>query len=486
MNLETLTIVEARMALDAKEYSALELTNAYLEAIRAKDGDLPALPAGRHGGRQGIHAYLEVWEEVARAEAKRADERIARGESAPLTGIPVAVKDNMLIEGRIASAASKILENYVASYDATVITKLKQQGVVFLGRTNMDEFAMGSSTENSAFGATKNPHDTSRVPGGSSGGSAAAVSGGMALAALGSDTGGSIRQPAALCGSVGLKPTYGAVSRYGLIAMGSSLDQIGPITRSVSDSRIVFDAIRGRDPKDSTSIELAEHSKNKKLPVIGVLRRFSEHAEKDVLARFNETLKKLRASGYEVRDPVEASTLLDDSLAAYYIVMPAEASTNLARYDGIRCGLSVPAETIGDVYAKTRGEGFGPEVRRRILIGTFVLSAGYADVYYRRATAMREKIREDFVHTFANGVDVLVTPTTPSPAFTFGEKADSLAMYAADIFTVPVNLAGIPALSVPVGTVDREGKNLPVGFQIIAPHGGEETLFAVGADVEKV
>ncbi|HEY4519553.1 MAG TPA: Asp-tRNA(Asn)/Glu-tRNA(Gln) amidotransferase subunit GatA [Candidatus Paceibacterota bacterium] len=471
MDIRTLTLTEARRLLDAKEFSALELAEAYLKEIHARDSD--------------IHAYLEVWEDSARLEAKAADKKIASGTQNQLTGVPLAIKDNILVEGRVASAASKILENYTASYDATVVTKLKEQGVVFLGRTNMDEFAMGSSTENSACGPTKNPHDTTRVPGGSSGGSAAAVAGNMALAGLGSDTGGSVRQPAALCGVVGLKPTYGAVSRSGLIAMGSSLDQIGPITRTVADARVLFEVISGRDPKDSTSIELPKKQKGKKSLTIGVLRRFSEYAEKDVLKRFDDTLKKLKEAGHKIQDPVVASTLLDDSLAVYYIVMPAEASTNLARFDGIRYGLSATGEDIGDVYKKTRGQGFGKEVRRRILVGTFVLSAGYADAYYRKAIAVRELIRQDFSHAFENGIDVLVTPTAPSPAFKFGEKADPLAMYAADLFTVPVNLAGLPALSVPMGTVSRDSVPLPVGFQIIGPPHSEEVLFAAGEDVER-
>jgi len=470
MDLKTLTIAEARRALDAKEYSALELTNAYLDAIAEKDGE--------------IHAYLEVWANSAREEAKKADERIAKGGSAPLTGIPLAIKDNILIEGRIASAASKILEHYIASYDATVMTKLKEHNAVFLGRTNMDEFAMGGSTENSAFGATKNPLDVSRVPGGSSGGSAAAVAGGMALAALGSDTGGSIRQPAAFCGIVGLKPTYGSVSRYGLIAMGSSLDQIGPIARTAEDAKIMFDAIRGHDPKDSTSLSEEVHVQQMRR-VIGVPRLFlKDGSDSDIIERFDSTLAALQSAGYEVRD-IDMPNI-SYSLAVYYIIMPAEASTNLARFDGIRYGLSVQADDIGAVYARTRGQGFGPEVRRRILIGTFVLSAGYADAYYRRARDVRELIRSDFSRAFSD-VDAIALPTSPVPAFKIGERSnDPLAMYAADIFTVPINLAGVPAISVPCGRVEREGIQLPVGFQLIASHGREDILFEVGGDVEKI
>src|SRR3989344_5755907 len=468
MNLEILTVAEARRALDAKEFSSLELTNAYLENITMRDAE--------------IHAYVEIWADSAREEAKKADDMIAHGTARPLTGIPIAMKDNILIKGRLASSASKILENYRASYDAPVTEKLKDAGAVFLGRTNMDEFAMGSSTENSAYGPTKNPLDPTRVPGGSSGGSAAAVAGNLALAALGSDTGGSIREPASFTGLVGLKPTYGTVSRFGLMAMGSSLDQIGPLAKTIADTRLLFDTIRGYDTHDSTSLPPADAPVSTKPKMIGVPRAFLQSGvDADVLERFEATLAALKGKGYEVRD-IELPHA-PHSLAVYYVIMPAEASTNLARFDGIRYGLSVPAEDIGSVYTKTRGEGFGPEVRRRILVGTFVLSSGYADAYYRKARAVRALIRADFVTAFAS-VDVIATPTVPTPAFKIGEKSDPLAMYAADIFTVPVNLAGVPAISVPSGTVVREGKHLPVGFQIIGAHNREETLFAIGADVE--
>lgn len=475
MNLSTLTIAEARRALDAKEYSALELTEAYLSAIAEKDRE--------------IHAYLEVWEKNACEEAKSADKKIARGESLPLTGIPIAVKDNILIEGRIASAASRMLENYTASYDATVIKKLKEQGAVFLGRTNMDEFALGASTENSAFGPTKNPHDTSRVPGGTSGGSTAAVAGGMALAALGSDTGGSVRQPSAFCGVVGLKPTYGAVSRFGLIAAASSLDQIGTIGKTVDDAQALFHAIRGRDEKDSTSLPETPGSDlgNPKGRTfrIGVPRSlFANALEKDSNERFEQSLEILRGRGCEVVD-IELFADPKVPLAVYYVINPAEVSTNLARFDGIRYGLSVNAETIQEIYSKTRGKGFGPEARRRILVGTFVLSSGYADAYYRRAREVRELIRADFARAFKS-VDAIVTPTTPGPAFRFGEKGDPISMYLEDIFTVPVSLAGVPAISVPSGTVKRGGASLPVGFQIIGTHGSEEKLFAIGKHIEGV
>jgi aspartyl-tRNA(Asn)/glutamyl-tRNA(Gln) amidotransferase subunit A len=345
----------------------------------------------------------------------------------------------------------------------------------------MDEFAMGGSTENSAFGPTKNPLDMSRVPGGSSGGSAAAVAADMAIAGIGSDTGGSIRQPAALTGTVGLKTTYGAVSRFGVMSMGSSLDQIGSFTKTVADARTMFSVIAGHDSKDSTSLPDASISL-KKPKVIGVPRSFlAQGVDPDVLASFEQTLEKLRGQGYEVKD-IDLPNL-KYALAVYYIIVPAEVSTNLARYDGIRYGLSVPADDIQEVYRKTRGQGFGPEVRRRILIGTFVLSSGYADAYYRKARAVRSMIREDFIQAFKS-VDVIATPTSPTPAWKFGAKEDPLAMYAADMFTVPANLAGIPGLSVPSGTVVRDGVNLPVGFQLLGAHGAEEQLFQVGEDVE--
>ncbi|MDP2649969.1 MAG: Asp-tRNA(Asn)/Glu-tRNA(Gln) amidotransferase subunit GatA, partial [bacterium] len=384
-----------------------------------------------------------------------------------------------------ASAGSKILENYVASYDAFVVEKLKAQHAVFLGRTNMDEFAMGSSTENSAFGVTKNPHDLKRVPGGSSGGSAAAVAAGLALAALGSDTGGSVRQPAALCGVIGLKPTYGTVSRRGLIAMGSSLDQIGTFGKNTEDARLLFEAVRGHDGMDSTSLadDFFTDTANGELKVIGVPRNFlKEGVDADVLERFEKVLTNLASAGYEVRD-IDLPNVRY-ALPAYYIIMPAEASTNLARFDSLRYGVAHEGDSLLEDYKKTRGEGFGMETRRRILIGTFVLSSGYADAYYRKAEAVRELIRADFAHAFEN-VDVIATPTSPVPAFKIGERAtDPLAMYAADIFTVPVNMAGVPAVSVPMGTVERDGTHLPTGLQFIAPHGAEGRLFVLGASVE--
>ncbi len=470
IDLSKLTIAKARRALDKKEYSCIELVDAHLAEIEKRNPEL--------------NAFVEVWADSARAEAKTADEVIAQGSQQPLTGIPIAIKDNMLIEGRIASAGSKMLEHYRATYDATTVAKLKRAGAVFLGRANMDEFALGSSTEHSAWGPTKNPHDPSRTPGGTSGGSTAAVAAHIALGSFGSDTGGSIRQPASLCGVVGLKPTYGRVSRFGLIAAASSLDQIGPIGKTVSDTEILFRAIAGNDPKDSTTLPddfFAQKGAAKK--VIGVPRDFlTEGIAPDVLAQFESALDCLRADGYSVRDV--SLPHLKYALPAYYVINPAEVSTNLARFDGIRYGMSLPGKDSADTYFQTRAAGFGAEVRRRILIGTFVLSSGYADAYYRKAEQVRALIRQDFAEAFSD-VDVIVTPTTGAPAFRFGEKADPLAMYAEDLFTVPANLAGTPAISVPMGMVAREGTSLPVGIQFIASHGAEDTLFAMGTVVEK-
>lgn len=459
------TIEKAGDRLRRGECTAVELASGYLSVIDERDKD--------------VDAYLEVFDDVKK-QAESADARIADGTAGPLTGIPLAIKDNILIKGRINTAGSKILEGYRATYDATVISKLKDAGAVFLGRTNLDEVAMGSSTEHSAWKQTKNPSDLKRVPGGSSGGSAAAVAMGGALASLGSDTGGSIRQPASYCGVVGLKPTYGSVSRSGLIAMGSSLDVIGPLTHSVSDAELLYTVISGRDPLDSTSRD-PKHGKASPR-TIGVPRHFlSDGVDDDVLLLFEETLKKLEGQGYEIRD-IELPSL-DYALAAYYIVMPAEASSNLARFDGVKYGLHKDGDTLLQDYTKTRGEGFGPEVRRRILLGTYILSSGYYDAYYVRAQQVRRLIAEDFDKAF-NDVDVVVTPTTPSPAFLLGEKNDPLSMYLTDIFTVPANLTGMPAISVPVGTVERGDSKLSVGFQILAPHLEESRLFSVGSKIE--
>ena len=470
-----LTIERAHEALKKKEFSARELAEAFVARIEEKNPE--------------INAYLEVFDDVHDA-AHNADERIENGDIGALTGIPLAIKDNIVINGKVASAGSKMLEHYRATYNATVIDKLYDKYAVFLGRTNMDEFAMGGSTENSAFGVTKNPSDPTRVAGGSSGGSAAAVAMGGALAALGSDTGGSIRQPAALCGVVGLKPTYGSVSRYGLISLGSSLDQIGTFTKTVRDAEILFACIAGHDKMDSTSapsyvVEAAREEEFSAKLTIGVPRDFvgGEGIDPHVLKNFDDSVRALKENGYKVKDI--AFPDIAYALAAYYIIMPAEASANLARFDGIRYGLHKDgADLIAD-YEESRGEGFGAEVRRRILLGTYVLSSGYYDAYYNKAIAVRNRISDGFEKAFQE-VDVIMTPTTPSAAFRIGEKTqDPLRMYLEDIFTVPANIAGVPAMSVPSGTREIDGVSLPLGVQVIAPHFREDVLFAVGKDIER-
>ncbi len=466
MELTDLSAAELTKGYRAKAFSALDVTKAHLARI---EGENPKL-----------NAFLEVFDD-AESVAKRADERLAKeGEGAhPLVGVPIAVKDNILIKGKVASAASKILENHVATYDATATAKLKAAGVVFLGRTNMDEFAMGSSTEHSAFGVVRNPHDHTRVPGGSSGGSAAAVAAHLVPLALGSETCGSIRQPSSLCGLVGLKPTYGEVSRSGLIAMGSSLDQIGPFARTVEDARTLFNAIRGRDPLDGTTLpdkgETRVEGKR-----IGVPREFVKDAQSDVQKNFEARVVELAARGYEFVDIEFPSAPY--GLAAYYIVMPAEVSTNLARLDGMRYGLHVEGKNLLDEYEASRAAGFGAETKRRIILGTYVLSSGYYDAYYRRATALRDVIAKDLERAFAS-VSFIATPTTPGPAFKIGEKSDPVSMYLEDIFAAPANLTGIPAISVPGGTVERDGVQLPVGVQFMSPKRTESSLFSVAEDL---
>lgn len=460
--LHELKLTEASELLRDKKITSVELTRACLLQIKERDGD--------------VHAYLEVFAD-ALEQANAADILIAEGKGGPLTGIPLAVKDNILIEGRVASAASKMLEGYTATYDATLIERLRKEGVVFLGRTNMDEFAMGGTTENSAFGPTKNPRDLSRVPGGSSGGSAAAVAGDMCIAGLGTDTGGSVREPAAFCGVVGFKPTYGAVSRSGLIAMGSSLDQFGPITKSVADAEILFNAVKGFDIKDSTSLKGGEYKERKEIKRIGVPRNMFGGIEKEVMENFEKAEEKLKAQGYEIVS-IDLP-LLKKALSIYYIVMFAESSTNMSRFDGVRYGLSKEGSTLLEDYSQTRGSGFGKEVRRRILLGTYVLSAGYYDAYYGKAVAARKALVADFNSTFES-VDAILTPTTPSPAPRFGEKADPLSMYLLDIFTVTPNLTGMPSLSVPSGTIEKEGTKLPLGIQFITPHGTDEAVLHLG------
>ena len=468
IDLKNLTIKKAHEDLLAKKYTVLELAQAYLENIKKRNPE--------------IHAYLEVFDDVP-AQAQVAQEMIDSGEAQVLTGIPFAIKDNILIQGKIASASSKMLEKYHATYDATVIKKLRDAGAVFLGRTNMDEFAMGGSTENSAFGVTKNPYDTLRVSGGSSGGSAAALAMDGCLVALGTDTGGSVRQPASFCGVVGLKPTYGAISRHGLIAMGSSLDQAGPFTKTVQDMQTVFSVLVGKDLMDATTVSSDTYVKSplKKKMTIGIPRHAMERGiDSQVLANFEESLTHLQKLGHTIVDITLPR--IGYALPVYYVLMPAEVSSNLARFDGVKYGLRVDGKNSIDDYFATRAKGFGKEVRRRILLGTYVLSSGYYDAYYNKANALRKTITDDFIEAFKK-VDVVLTPTTPSPAFKIGEKSDDpLSMYLADIFTVTANLTGMPALSVPSGFAKEGNVSLPMGIQMTAPHGREDILFALGKD----
>lgn len=464
------TISDLRAKFIAGDYTPVDAVEEVLAVIKEKDDD--------------IHAFLDVYEDALDEAKKATKEYKEKGkDTPPLLGVPIALKNNILVKGRKATGASKILENYKAVYDATIVAKLKEAGAIIVGATNMDEFAMGGSTENSAFGPTKNPVDTERVPGGSSGGSAASVAMGAVPVAIGTDTGGSIRQPASYCGIVGFKPTYGAVSRYGLMAMGSSLDQAGPLTNTVADAELVHDIMSGLDKMDGTTIDKDTYPE---LPVkekytFGVPKHFlADGIDPDVLQAFNDHIELLKKAGHEIVD-IELP-LFEQGLASYYIVMPAEVSSNLARYDGIRYGHSAEGDTLLDVYEKSRAEGFGAEVKRRILLGTYVLSAGYYDAYYGKAELVRKKMREELKEVFKK-VDIILTPTTPTPAFKLGEKSDPLAMYKQDIFTVPVNLTGVPALSFPMGEVERDKKSLPVGVQYIGPHGSDSKLFAIGKTV---
>jgi aspartyl-tRNA(Asn)/glutamyl-tRNA(Gln) amidotransferase subunit A len=434
-----------------------------------------------------IHAFNLVTRDAAVAAAARIDADIAAGKPVgPLAGVPIALKDNMCTRGVPTTCSSKILEGWKPPYDATVVTRLHEAGAVFVGKTNLDEFAMGSSTENSAFGPTRNPLDTSRVPGGSSGGSAAAVAAGFAAASLGSDTGGSIRQPAALCGLVGVKPTYGLVSRQGLIAFASSLDQIGPFTHTVADAALMMEVIGGHDPLDSTSLPGAVPQLSAVLDRgveglrIGRVVDMPEGSEPEVLARLDAAFAALEQAGASIVDVRLPS--LEYGLTAYYLVAPAEASSNLARYDGVRYGMRVDAPDLNAMYAATRSAGFGPEVKRRIMLGTYALSAGYYDAYYGKALKVRRLIADDFATAYAS-CDVVLTPTSPTVAFPFGDKtADPLAMYLCDVFTIPTNLAGHAAMSVPFG---HGADSLPVGIQVLAPALGEETMFRVAAALER-
>ncbi|MGB9920501.1 MAG: Asp-tRNA(Asn)/Glu-tRNA(Gln) amidotransferase subunit GatA [Moorellales bacterium] len=465
---------ELHRLLTKKEVSARELAEVFLARLEAVE--------------ERVKAFVTVTRELALAQAEAVDKKLFRGEEiGPLEGIPAALKDNLCTRGLRTTCSSRMLAEWVPPYSATVVERLQQAGLVLLGKTNMDEFAMGSSTENSAFFPTRNPWDLERVPGGSSGGSAAAVAAGQAVYALGSDTGGSIRQPAAFCGVVGLKPTYGRVSRYGLVAFASSLDQIGPLTRDVTDCALVLAAIAGHDPRDSTSapVEVPDyaaglgdgHLKGLK---IGVPREyFGPGIEPGVKEAVEGALRRLEEVGARCEETSLPHTAY--ALPAYYLVAPAEASSNLARYDGVQYGFRSPADNVVDMYRKTRRLGFGPEVKRRIMLGTYALSAGYYDAYYLKALKVRRLIKEDFDRAFSR-YDVLITPTSPTVAFRLGEKVgDPLAMYLSDLCTIPVNMAGLPGLSVPCGLAN----GLPVGLQIIGPPFSEGLLLRVGYAVEK-
>ena len=479
--LHDLTIKKFHDGLLAKKFSALEIAQAYFARIKEKDGE--------------IGSYLSLAEESAIREAEATDLAIAKDEQIQdLAGVPLGIKDNILIKGLPATAASKILEHYVASYDAGVIQKLKSQQAVFLGKTNLDEFAMGASTENSAFKTTKNPHDLTRVSGGTCGGSAAAVAAHFALAALGSDTGGSIRQPSSFCGVVGMSPTYGAVSRSGVIAMTSSLDQVGPMTKTVEDAAILFGAISGKDPLDATSVDhqfgadlLGPKLEKVKQLVVGLPEEyFIDGTDTVVTKEIENTIEKLKSLGLKFKKVSLPHTKY--AVAAYYIIVPAEVSSNLARFDGIRYGTSMREEgDLKDVYLRTKGEGFGAEAKRRIILGTFVLSSGYYDAYYEKAQRVRTLVRRDFEEAFGQ-VDVMLAPVAPTPAFKIGEKInDPLAMYLCDMFTLPLKLGGFPAISIPTKSVSALAPGeLPIGFQLIGKKWHETDILGIGQFYERI
>ncbi|HXH22109.1 MAG TPA: Asp-tRNA(Asn)/Glu-tRNA(Gln) amidotransferase subunit GatA [Dehalococcoidia bacterium] len=476
--LHYLTISEARDLLDRREISSAELTRAVLERIEAVD--------------PSIRAYVTVTSDLALDQARAADERIARGQADALTGVPVCVKDVIVTNGVRTTCSSRMLENFVPPYDASVIERLKAAGAVMVGKSNMDEFAMGSSTENSAFFPTHNPWDLERVPGGSSGGSAAATAAGECLFALGSDTGGSIRQPAALCGVVGVKPTYGRVSRYGLVAFASSLDQIGPFTRTVRDAALVLNAICGHDRRDSTSAPLDVPDFTRSLTGdlkglrVGVPKEYlPDNLDAGVRKAFLAAIDEVERLGAEVDFEVSLPST-DAALAVYYVIAPSEASANLARYDGVKYGYSYQGgASMWENMERTRQYGFGDEVKRRIMLGTYALSAGYYDAYYLKAQKVRTLIRREFDAAFAR-YDVLLTPVSPTPAFKIGEKVDDpFAMYLSDIFTLPVNIAGLPGMSVPAGFVEIDGKPLPVGLQVLAKPFDEATMLRVAHAYEQ-
>jgi aspartyl-tRNA(Asn)/glutamyl-tRNA(Gln) amidotransferase subunit A len=468
-------IRELHQQLIRKERSAVEITQDYLDQVAALEPKL--------------HSYLTVTAEQALAQAQQVDAKIAAGEAIGLlTGIPLALKDNLCTEGIRTTCASRVLENFVPPYESTVTQRLKEAGAISLGKTNLDEFAMGSSTENSAYQVTGNPWDVERVPGGSSGGSAAAVAAGQCAAALGSDTGGSIRQPASFCGVVGLKPTYGLVSRFGLVAYASSLDQIGPLTKTVEDAAVLLGAIAGHDPRDSTSLDVKIPDYRQFLKTelkgrrIGIIQETfaAEGIDPAVRAATEKAIQQLKELGAEIQDI--SCPRFPYGLPTYYIIAPSEASSNLARYDGVKYGTRTNNDSLMSMYTKTRAEGFGPEVKRRIMIGTYALSAGYYDAYYLKAQKVRTLIKQDFEAAFES-VDVLVCPTSPTTAFKAGEKVDDpLSMYLSDLMTIPVNLAGLPGMSLPCGFDDQ---GLPIGLQLIGNALREDLLFEVGYAYEQ-
>ncbi|QQK63255.1 Asp-tRNA(Asn)/Glu-tRNA(Gln) amidotransferase subunit GatA [Cobetia sp. cqz5-12] len=467
------TLSELAQGLEAGEYTSRELTEAFLARIERLDGEL--------------NSYITLCREDALRDADAADARRAAGNAATLTGVPMAIKDIFCTEGVRTSCGSKMLDNFVSPYDATVIEKLKAEGVVILGKTNLDEFAMGSSNENSHYGAVKNPWDLSAVPGGSSGGSAAAVAAGLAPAALGTDTGGSIRQPAAFCGITGLKPTYGRVSRYGMIAYASSLDQGGPMARSAEDCARLMNVIAGADPRDSTSVvrgvpDYVEGlDYNLKGLKIGLPKEyFGEGLSEEVEASVRAAIKVFEDAGASVQEISLPHTHL--AIPTYYVIAPAEASSNLSRYDGVRFGHRCKdPQDLEDLYKRTREEGFGDEVKRRIIIGTHTLSEGFFDAYYIKAQKVRRLIRQDFLDAF-DQVDVLMGPAAPTPAFDLGAHKDPLSMYLQDLYTIAINLAGIPGISVPAGLAGKR----PVGLQILGPHFGEQTLLGVAHQFQQL
>ncbi|MFQ6091813.1 MAG: Asp-tRNA(Asn)/Glu-tRNA(Gln) amidotransferase subunit GatA [bacterium] len=475
MGVSGLSASSLKQKLLSGEVTAQEIVAATYRRIAETDGE--------------INAFITLTEERATRQAQRVDERLRRGEPVgSLAGIPVAVKDNMCMEGVLTTCGSRILSNFVAPYDATVVRRLIEADAVIIGKTNMDEFAMGSSNENSYFGPVKNPHDHERIPGGSSGGSAAAVASGQAILALGSDTGGSVRQPAALCGVVGLKPTYGRVSRYGLVAYASSLDQIGPIAKTVEDCAMVLRVIAGHDPRDSTSVKAEVPSYSEALGGrlkgirIGLPEEyFAEGLDPEVESAIRDAVEPLTDSGVSIESVSLPHT--DYAVAAYYILATAEASSNLARYDGVRYGYRSPGDRgLIDLYIRSRSEGFGQEVQRRIMLGTYALSAGYYDAYYLKAQKVRTLIKEDFDRAFLT-YDVLITPTSPTPAFKFGEKLDDpLTMYLSDIYTISANLAGLPAVSIPCG---KTQSGLPIGLQITGKPFDEATVLKIAAAIER-